>query len=160
MGDFVVGVNEHDEFSGGAPEREAFAFLHVFALVVKNDRAVFFSDVACAVDRVRIGQNDFIAFARISLPRDGREAVVQQCLGVQRRDDEAESRWIIRTGLHGMSLADGGRNYKSALHAGFLPFQGNEPDNKKNAESTSGGDGHRLQQCGGSFSNSRSSVSQ
>ena len=80
MGDFVVGVHEDDVFAGGVPEREAFAFLHVFAVVVKDNRAVFFGDVARAVGRMRVGQDDFIAVARISLARDGREAVVQQRL--------------------------------------------------------------------------------
>jgi hypothetical protein len=31
---------------------------------------------------VRVGQNDFNLFARIILARDGRQNIVQQCLGV------------------------------------------------------------------------------
>ena len=116
VGDFVVGVHEDDEFAGGMLESEAFAFLHVFAVVVEDNRAVFFCDVAGAVGGVRIGEDDFMAVARITLPRDGRETVVEQRLNVQRRHDDADARQMFRTGRHRAIVGERGIKFKSALH--------------------------------------------
>ena len=44
--------------------------------------APYFCYFARAIFGVRVGQNDFNFFARIILARDGRQNIVQQCLGV------------------------------------------------------------------------------
>ena len=109
-GDLVVRIHKHDEFAGGVLKRKAFAFLHVFAVVVEDDGAIFFCDFARAVGRMRVGQQNFIAVAWIRLARDGRQDVVQQRLDVQRRDDETDARQqcgVVCWGQHGASLAKG-----------------------------------------------------
>ena len=105
MGDFVVGVHENDEFAVRMLKREAFAFLHVFAVVINDERAVFPGDFAGRIRRMRVGQDDFQAVLRPGLARDGREAVVQQGPGVQRGHDETDTRRIFQTRRHGMSVA-------------------------------------------------------
>ena len=54
---------------------------------------------------MRVGQDDFHFFARISLARDGAEAVFQNGLRVQRGHDDTDTREIFRFERHGGILA-------------------------------------------------------
>jgi len=95
VSDFVVRVHEDDEFASSMAQREAFAFFHVFAVIVENHCAEFFGDVARAVGGMRVGEDNFYFFARKILPRNGREAIFQNGLGIERRHDEADARKIF-----------------------------------------------------------------
>ena len=159
MGDFIVGVHKDDVFAGRVLKCKAFAFFHVLAIVVNDDGAVFFCDVACAVGRMRVGQQNFIAVAWIRLAGDGREDIVQQRLHVERRHDEADARQIFRTGLHKVSVAEGAGKFKSALRgrADFMRTHRDEPKQKQYAERDGRRHGHNPQQVRRRFAHAQQS---
>ena len=100
MGDFVVGIHKDDVFAGGVPEGQPLAFLHVFAVVVQDDGPKPPGNLARAVSRMRVGQDDLDFIARISLAGKGGKAVFQNRLGIQRGHDDADAREISRGGRH------------------------------------------------------------
>ena len=81
------------------PQSEALPFLHVLAVVIQDDGPVLGGDLAGGIGGMGVGEDDFVTVARVSLPEDGRENIVQQGPRVQRGHDETQARpWmIIRT---------------------------------------------------------------
>ena len=76
-------------------QREPLAFFHVLAVIIEDEGAVFFGDFPRATGGMGIGENDLVTAARVGLPGDGRQAIVQQRLDVERRHDEAHARpWL------------------------------------------------------------------
>ena len=150
VGDFVVRVHEHDVIAGGVAQGEALAFLHVFAVVIEDERAVFLGDVAGAVGGLRVGQNDFVAVTRPGLARDGGEGVVEQRAGVERRHDEADARplEIFRIGRHGWIVSQTRSEFKPALRGGldFAAAHGDEPDDENHRKRAAGREGQDAQQ--------------
>ena len=130
MRDFVVRVHKDNVFTGRMLQRQAFALLHVFAVIIEDNRVVFFCDLARAVGGMRVGQQNFVAVARIGLARDGRQDIVQQRLHIERGHDEADARQIFRTGLHGVKVDEDGGKFKSALRRGMVPAHRDKPRKK------------------------------
>ena len=90
MRDLIVGIDEDDVFAGGVLEGEPLGLLHVASVIIDHHRAMLRRDGARRVLRHRIGEDDFVAVARIGLPGDGRQAVFQQGRRIQRRHDETD----------------------------------------------------------------------
>ena len=90
MGDFVVGIDEHDIIADGMDERRAFTVFDVATLVIEDECTELFRQFPGIVLRSGVTEEDFNSVLRIILPSDGLEAIAEDSTRVEGGNHETD----------------------------------------------------------------------
>src|SRR5260370_25899698 len=90
MRDFVVRIHEHHKIAGGVHERRAFAVFDIAAVVIENQRAKLFGQLARIVLRSGVAEENFDFVLRIILPADGLEAIAEDSARIEGWNHETD----------------------------------------------------------------------